>query len=185
MLTPPNCCIQVALSINRATCCFDTSHSRYRRAESGVPSCTFGGKQAQTATSQGMTVTTVTCPRKVVQRKCDFNIFRADAATLGFAISLVTSASDALADSINSTTSVRVLRHWRGNIRFCQNHSSLSREAFATLRRSWRCSWRLKARKPRQHRPLHCPPAHSAKPAITRSHFGGNLHDSWNIQNLN
>jgi hypothetical protein len=29
MLTPPNYCIQVALSINRATCCFDTSHSRY------------------------------------------------------------------------------------------------------------------------------------------------------------
>ena len=29
MLTPPKCCIQVALSINRATCCFDTSTSRY------------------------------------------------------------------------------------------------------------------------------------------------------------
>jgi hypothetical protein len=29
MLTPPNYCIQVALSINRATCCFDTSTSRY------------------------------------------------------------------------------------------------------------------------------------------------------------
>jgi hypothetical protein len=28
MLTPPHCCIQVALGINRATCCFDTSHSR-------------------------------------------------------------------------------------------------------------------------------------------------------------
>jgi hypothetical protein len=28
MLTLPNCCIQVALSINRATC-FDTSHGRY------------------------------------------------------------------------------------------------------------------------------------------------------------
>src|ERR1700687_1293562 len=48
MLTPPKCCIQVALSINRATCCFDTSTSRYRHAESGVSSCTFGGKQAQT-----------------------------------------------------------------------------------------------------------------------------------------
>jgi hypothetical protein len=34
MLTRPNCCIQVALSINRATCCFDTSHSRV----SGAPS---------------------------------------------------------------------------------------------------------------------------------------------------
>jgi hypothetical protein len=34
MLTPLHCCIQVALSINRATCSFDTSHSRYpvRRA---------------------------------------------------------------------------------------------------------------------------------------------------------
>jgi hypothetical protein len=30
MLTPPNCCIQVALSINRATCCFDRSESRSR-----------------------------------------------------------------------------------------------------------------------------------------------------------
>jgi hypothetical protein len=29
MLTPPNCCIQVALNINRVTCCFDTSHRRY------------------------------------------------------------------------------------------------------------------------------------------------------------
>jgi hypothetical protein len=53
MLTPPNCCIQVALSINRATCCFDTSHSRSGTAESGVPSCTFGGPQAQTATLYG------------------------------------------------------------------------------------------------------------------------------------
>jgi hypothetical protein len=35
MLTPPNCCIQVALSINRATCCFYTSHSRSDTAESG------------------------------------------------------------------------------------------------------------------------------------------------------
>jgi hypothetical protein len=50
MLTPPNCCIPVALSINRATYCFDTSHSRSDTAESGVPSCTFGRKQAQTAT---------------------------------------------------------------------------------------------------------------------------------------
>jgi hypothetical protein len=53
MLTPPNCCIQVALSINRATCCFDTSHSRYAARESGVPSCTFGGLQAQMATLDG------------------------------------------------------------------------------------------------------------------------------------
>ena len=29
MLTPLRCCIQVALSINRATYCFDTSTSRY------------------------------------------------------------------------------------------------------------------------------------------------------------
>jgi hypothetical protein len=36
MLTPPNCCIQVALSINRATYCFDTSHSR-----SGTQSLAF------------------------------------------------------------------------------------------------------------------------------------------------
>ena len=50
MLTPPNCCIQVALNINRATYCFDTSHSRSGAAESGVSSCTFGGQQAQTAT---------------------------------------------------------------------------------------------------------------------------------------
>ena len=57
MLTPPNCCIPVALSINRATHCFDTSHSRYPDAESGVPSCTFGGQQAQMATCKGMTVT--------------------------------------------------------------------------------------------------------------------------------
>jgi hypothetical protein len=31
MLTYPNCCIQVALSVNRATCCFDTSQGRYWR----------------------------------------------------------------------------------------------------------------------------------------------------------
>jgi hypothetical protein len=41
MLTPPHCCIQVALSINRATSCFDTSHSRSGTAESGVSSCIF------------------------------------------------------------------------------------------------------------------------------------------------
>jgi hypothetical protein len=58
MLTPPNCCIQVALSINRATYCFDTSHSRSGTAESGVSSCTFGGQQAKTATRKGLTVTT-------------------------------------------------------------------------------------------------------------------------------
>jgi hypothetical protein len=28
MLTPPNCCIQVALSINRTTYCFDKSYRR-------------------------------------------------------------------------------------------------------------------------------------------------------------
>jgi hypothetical protein len=49
MLTPPNYCIHVALSINRATYCFDTSHSRSGTAESGVPSCTFG----QTASTNG------------------------------------------------------------------------------------------------------------------------------------
>jgi hypothetical protein len=49
MLTPPNCCIQVALSINRATYCFDTLHSRIRHPESGVPSCTFG----RTASTNG------------------------------------------------------------------------------------------------------------------------------------
>src|ERR1035437_1202199 len=32
----------------RATCCIDRSESRSGTAESGVPSCTFGGKQAQT-----------------------------------------------------------------------------------------------------------------------------------------
>jgi hypothetical protein len=59
MLTPPNCCIQVALSINRATHCFDTSHSRSGTAESGVSSCTFGGQQAQNGNlSKGLTVTT-------------------------------------------------------------------------------------------------------------------------------
>jgi hypothetical protein len=31
-----------------ATCCIDTSESKSGKAESGVPSCTFGGKQAQT-----------------------------------------------------------------------------------------------------------------------------------------
>jgi hypothetical protein len=31
MLTYSNCCIQVALSVNRATCCFDTSQGRYWR----------------------------------------------------------------------------------------------------------------------------------------------------------
>ncbi len=36
----------------------------------------------------------------------------------------------------------------------------------------------------RQHSPLHCPPAHSAKPANTRSHCGQNSPDSWNIRNL-
>jgi len=38
MLTPPNCCIQVALSINHATYCFDTAHSRHpaRRAWGSV-----------------------------------------------------------------------------------------------------------------------------------------------------
>ncbi len=58
MLTPSNCCIQVALSINRATYCFDTSNIRYRRAEPKVPSCTFGGQVAQTAAFQGLRVTT-------------------------------------------------------------------------------------------------------------------------------
>jgi hypothetical protein len=57
MLTQPNCCIQVALSINRATCCFDTSHSRLSGAPR-VPSCTFGGQRAQTATFKGMIGTT-------------------------------------------------------------------------------------------------------------------------------
>jgi hypothetical protein len=41
MLTPLNCCIQVALSINRATYCFDTAHSRFGTAESGVSSSTL------------------------------------------------------------------------------------------------------------------------------------------------
>jgi len=47
----------VALCINRATCCFYTSHSRYPTRRVWVPSCTFGGKQAQTATFKGMTGT--------------------------------------------------------------------------------------------------------------------------------
>jgi hypothetical protein len=53
MLTPPNCCIQVALSINRATCCFDTHIADIRHAESGVLSCTFGGQQAQSGSLSG------------------------------------------------------------------------------------------------------------------------------------
>jgi hypothetical protein len=51
ILAPPNSCIRGALSINRASCCFDTSTSRYQRP-TGVPSCIFGGQQAQTATSK-------------------------------------------------------------------------------------------------------------------------------------
>jgi hypothetical protein len=35
MLPPPNCCIQVAFSINRSTCCFDTSHNRYPARRAG------------------------------------------------------------------------------------------------------------------------------------------------------
>jgi len=35
-----------------------------------------------------------------------------------------------------------------------------------------------------QRSPLHCLPAHSARLASTRSRFGGNLHDFWNIRNL-
>jgi hypothetical protein len=31
---------------------------------------------------------------------------------------------------------------------------------------------------------VHCLPAHSARLASTRSRFGGNLHDFWNIRNL-
>ena len=35
MLTPPKGCIQVAFTINRATCCFNTSHSRCRAPNLG------------------------------------------------------------------------------------------------------------------------------------------------------
>ena len=45
-------------------------------------------------------------------------------------------------------------------------------------------SWMISVARSRQRSPLHCPPAHSARPANTRSHCGGNLHDSWNIRNL-
>jgi hypothetical protein len=44
--------------------------------------------------------------------------------------------------------------------------------------------WMISVARSRQHSPLLCPPAHLAKPANTRSHCGGNLHDSWNIRNL-
>ena len=44
--------------------------------------------------------------------------------------------------------------------------------------------WMISVARSRQHSPWHCPPVHSARPANTRSHCGGNLHDSWNIRNL-
>jgi len=55
MLTPPNYCIQVALSINRATCCFDTSTSRYP-ARRGWGSVVYFWRTASTnGTFKGMT----------------------------------------------------------------------------------------------------------------------------------
>ena len=42
----------------------------------------------------------------------------------------------------------------------------------------------ISAARSRQRSRLHCPPVHSARPANTRSHCGGNLPDSWNIPNL-
>jgi hypothetical protein len=38
----------VALCINRATCCFDTTHRGSGAARSGWRPCTFGGREAQT-----------------------------------------------------------------------------------------------------------------------------------------
>jgi hypothetical protein len=38
----------VALCINRATCCFDTTHRGFGAARSGWRPCTFGERQAQT-----------------------------------------------------------------------------------------------------------------------------------------
>jgi hypothetical protein len=54
MLTPPNCCIQVALSVNPATCCFDTSHSRYP----GFRRVLLADSKHKWATFNGLTVTT-------------------------------------------------------------------------------------------------------------------------------
>src|ERR1700730_5531332 len=58
MLTPPNGCIQVALSINRATHCFDTSHSRSGTAESGVSGVLLADSKHKRQRCKGLTVTT-------------------------------------------------------------------------------------------------------------------------------
>jgi hypothetical protein len=65
MLTPSHCCIQVALSINRATCSLDTSHSRYPARQAWGSAVYFWGIASTKGEScKGLTVTTE--PRRFV-----------------------------------------------------------------------------------------------------------------------
>jgi hypothetical protein len=57
MLTPPHYCIQGALRINHATCCFDTSNSRYAAAESGFRRVLLPDNKHKRQSSRRLTVT--------------------------------------------------------------------------------------------------------------------------------
>jgi hypothetical protein len=75
MLTPPHCCIQVALSINRATCSFDTSHSRYPARRAWGSAVYFWGIASTNGNlGNGLTVTTAA-------RFCQLAKYRAIAQT--------------------------------------------------------------------------------------------------------
>jgi hypothetical protein len=50
MLTPPNCCIQVAPARLPCNSLFRYVIADIRPAQCGFRSCTFGGRRAQTAT---------------------------------------------------------------------------------------------------------------------------------------
>jgi hypothetical protein len=58
MLTPSNYRIPVALSIQASQLVVSITHiADIQRRRVRIPSCTFGGQQAQTAVFKGMTVT--------------------------------------------------------------------------------------------------------------------------------
>ena len=52
-----------------ATCCIDRLESKSGKAESGVPPCIFGGKQAQTALLHSKTDDTAVRRRSNLQRR--------------------------------------------------------------------------------------------------------------------
>jgi hypothetical protein len=65
MLTPPNYCIQVALSINRATCCFDTSQSRSATAESRFRRASLAENEHKRQADHGNRSSTVSIPGRL------------------------------------------------------------------------------------------------------------------------